>query len=30
MNVHIHPSVDNGVKKGTGSFRRRNPCLQMP
>ena len=20
MNVHIHPSVDNGVKKGTGSF----------
>ena len=20
MNVHIHPSVDNGVKKGSGSF----------
>lgn len=20
MNVHIHPSVDNGVKKGTGNF----------
>ena len=20
MNVHIHPSVDNGVKKGSGHF----------
>src|SRR6202021_779772 len=20
MNVHIHPSIDNGVKKGSGSF----------
>ena len=20
MNVHIHPAVDNGVKKGSGSF----------
>ena len=29
MTVHIHPSVDSGVKKGSGQFRRRHPCLQM-